>query len=185
MICKTEVIVRAKIQHFATFRRSYMRTLRRTDLPFGLKKTFFGDCVEFLTQVFLERGCHMSVSVGVTASSADTLSQRYVATMLLVCPVQNNFARLPALHQLKALFIFGILKLVRDHWRNIEARLDHSRHFVPCFVHLATIDPFDGQTIEYHQIPVNRCLFGLDTQESDLPAMTHARKHVVQRLVIT
>lgn len=38
---------------------------------------------------------------------------------------------------------------VGDDWHDIESVLDHDAHHVPGFIHLASIDAFDGQHVEY------------------------------------
>src|ERR1051325_851718 len=82
-----------------------------------------------------------------TPEMAETLtpkcsSQSCTAQLL---PVENYFARLPAQHGCKAFFEFRVMKAMRDHRPDVEAALQHHRHFVPGFIHFAAIDAFERQ----------------------------------------
>ena len=79
---------------------------------------------------------------------------------------------------------FAIREAVCDHWQNVEARLDHGGHFVPRFIHLPSINSFDGQLIEDHKVPVNRSAAGHYAKQRDFPSVKHVRQNIRERFGI-
>src|SRR5258707_1326587 len=75
---------------------------------------------------------------------------------LTFAPVQNDFAGVAGFHQLDGFLEFGVLKVMSDYRRNIEAALDHRGHFVPLFVHFAAVNSLDSELIENHDVPIDR-----------------------------
>ena len=85
--------------------------------------------------------------------------------MLILHPVQDDFAGLARSHNFKGFLILGIVKSMGDDRGDIQPRLNHHRHFIPGFIHFAAIDPLNAQTVENNQIPIDGGGRGEDTQK--------------------
>ncbi|SPF34488.1 hypothetical protein SBA4_150005 [Candidatus Sulfopaludibacter sp. SbA4] len=69
---------------------------------------------------------------------------------------------------------------VRDHRRDVQARLQHDRHLVPRLVHLTAVNALDGEHVEDHGAPVDGHLFGGNPQHGDAGAVAHVGNHVAE-----
>src|SRR6266478_5371815 len=79
-------------------------------------------------------------------------------------PVEHDFPGVAGFHQLDGFFELCIGEAVSDDRRDIEAALDHRRHLVPGFIHLAAVDSFDCERAEDHGVPINRSRAGHDAE---------------------
>src|ERR1700739_3272551 len=59
-------------------------------------------------------------------------------------PAEDDLAAQPAAHGGECLLVVAGVEPVRDHRRDVHARLDQHRHLVPGLEHLAAVDPLDG-----------------------------------------
>src|SRR6185312_16998143 len=63
-------------------------------------------------------------------------------------PHQHHLPRLPGPHHVKTLLEIRIWESMRNHSADVQARLEHHRHFVPRLVHLAAVDALDVEHVE-------------------------------------
>src|SRR3954471_21414107 len=70
-------------------------------------------------------------------------------------PVEDDLSRLTRSHRLEAALEFLDREVVRDHWRDVEPRLQHGRHLVPGLEHLAAVDAAHVEPLEDHLVPVD------------------------------
>jgi hypothetical protein len=82
--------------------------------------------------------------------------------LLAFAPIENDFAGVARFHQLDGFLEFSVRKVMRDHRGNIEAALDHCRHFVPGLVHFAAVNAFDGERAEHDRVPIDGSAAGHD-----------------------
>src|SRR5438046_619914 len=73
----------------------------------------------------------------------------------LAFPIEDDFAGLAAEHHVEAFLKFAVMKVVCDHWFNVEAALEHDGHFVPGLVHFASVNAFDGEHRKNNCVPVD------------------------------
>src|SRR5208283_532974 len=59
---------------------------------------------------------------------------------------------------------------VSDHRVDVQARLKHHGHLVPGLVHLAAVNPADGDHVEHDGLPVDRDVLGRNAEHGDLAA---------------
>jgi len=52
-------------------------------------------------------------------------------------PIQHDLAALSGEHGVEAFLEIGVEETVSDHRFDVQAALEHDRHFVPRFIHLA------------------------------------------------
>ena len=63
---------------------------------------------------------------------------------------EDDLAALAAGGDREGLLEVAVGEAVRDHRRDVEARLEHHRHLVPGLVHLAAVDALDREHVEDH-----------------------------------
>src|SRR5262245_42300424 len=63
---------------------------------------------------------------------------------------------------------------------NVEPAFDHDRHLVPGLVHLATVDAFDGENVEYNHMPIDGHFAFGNAEHGDSATVAHVRKHVAE-----
>src|SRR5882762_6057794 len=62
-------------------------------------------------------------------------------------PVQDHLSGLPRQHRLESGRVVVDREPMGDHGRDVQARLQHSRHLVPGLEHFAAVDAFDHQPL--------------------------------------
>src|SRR4051794_26539701 len=79
-------------------------------------------------------------------------------------PVEDHAPGVPGHHDLEALLELAPGEVVGDDRLDVEAALEHHVHLVPGLVHLAAVDPLDGEHGEDHRVPVDGHLLVGDAQ---------------------
>jgi len=74
---------------------------------------------------------------------------------------------------------------VSDDGADIESALQHDGHFIPRFVHFASVDPVDGQHIEHDLCPVDGDVSSGDTQHGNFTAVCHVGQHAAEGIGVT
>ena len=64
---------------------------------------------------------------------------------------------------------------------DIQATLQHHRHFIPGFIHLAPVNAFDRQHVEHNFIPIDGHLPGGNAKHRDSSPVTQVVNHVAER----
>ncbi len=138
VIGKAEIVVRAEVDHIGAGTGPDVGGLRCRDHALGLAESGGLQGFELRGEMVLITNVHDSGEL----------------------PFQNDFARLPALHDREAPLELGVMEAVRDDGADVETALKHHRHLVPCLIHPAAVDSRDGQHVENHGVPVDGDLPG-------------------------
>src|SRR5256886_5704096 len=67
---------------------------------------------------------------------------------------------------------------VRNDRLYIQPTLQHHRHFIPGFIHLASVNAFDRQHVEHNFIPVDGHWLGGNAEHCDSSPVTQVVDHV-------
>src|SRR5437868_14531517 len=70
-------------------------------------------------------------------------------------PVQDHLAAVAGAHHVEAALELGVGETVGDHRADVEPRLEHYRHLVPCLIHFASVNTLEGQHVEDDHVPVD------------------------------
>src|SRR5580658_145294 len=73
-------------------------------------------------------------------------------------PVEDHFPCFSGDHGIESRLKMVVRETMRDDWCDVYARLQHHRHLVPGFIHLASVYAFYGQHIEDDRPPIHRLL---------------------------
>ena len=99
-------------------------------------------------------------------------------------PVKDDLARLARLHEFERGLEFVDIEMVSDDRVHVESALQHARHLVPGFEHLAAIDALEDKALENHFVPVDGHIAGWDAEDRDLAPVVHRAQHVTEGLRI-
>src|SRR6266566_4677357 len=104
---------------------------------------------------------------------------------LNACPIEHDFAGVAGFHELDGFAEFFVGKAVRDDRRDVEPGLDERGHFVPGFIHLASVNSFNGELVEDDKVPIDGGPAGHDPEQRDFSTVKHVRQNVVERFWTT
>ena len=116
----------------------------------------------------LEGRAERSRVTAVASSRGDGLHSRQLPSTSLeaVTPcspqLRTILPELPDFISSMASLNSDVRKAVRDDRGNIEAALDHGRHFVQGLVHFAAVNAFDGERTKHERVPIDGSAAGHD-----------------------
>jgi hypothetical protein len=93
-------------------------------------------------------------------------------------PVKDDLSGLAGDHCVEALLKIAVSEAVRNDRGDVHAQLQHHRHLVPSFVHLAAVDALYGEHVEDDLPPIHRRLIARNAEDGDLAAVAHVGNHV-------